>query len=61
MHSNLPIIDVAQMTGFATHSQFSVGFRRHFGETPTSLRRNTPEGVPEPAKGALASVGNRTA
>jgi transcriptional regulator GlxA family with amidase domain len=43
MHSNLPIIDVAQMTGFATHSQFSVVFRRHFGETPTSLRRNTPD------------------
>lgn len=43
MHSNLPIIDVAQMTGFATHSQFSVVFRRQFGETPTSLRRNTPD------------------
>lgn len=43
MHSNLPIIDVAQMTGFATHSQFSVVFRSHFGETPTSLRRNTPD------------------
>lgn len=56
VHSNLPIIDVAQMTGFATHSQFSVVFRRHFGETPTSLRRSAPDIGRERNGGAPWSV-----
>lgn len=37
-NTSLPIIDIAQMTGFTSHSQFSACFRKHFGESPNGAR-----------------------
>ncbi|MEC5322205.1 GlxA family transcriptional regulator [Aurantimonas sp. A3-2-R12] len=41
IHTNLPLIEIAQMTGFAGHSQFSAAYRSHFGKAPNASRRNS--------------------
>lgn len=42
LHTSLPIIDIALLTGFGGHSQFSSAYRRHFGRPPRSARRRFP-------------------
>lgn len=39
LHTNLPIIEIAQMTGFTSHSQFSAAYRKHYSAPPQSARR----------------------
>lgn len=56
IHTNLPLIEIAQMTGFAGHSQFSAAYRGHFGEAPSLSRRRL-----RPAAAAAARCGGRAA
>lgn len=38
LHTSLPLIDIALLTGFGSHSQFSSTYRRHFGRPPRATR-----------------------
>lgn len=40
MHSALPIAEIAWRTGYAHTSNFTTAYRRHFGQTPASIRRS---------------------
>lgn len=39
--TNLPILDIAVATGFASHSYFAQSYRQHFGRPPSEERRTT--------------------
>lgn len=52
-NTSLPIIDIAQMTGFSSHSQFTTCFRKHFGEAPNAVRLRS-RGVEMPPLAAHA-------
>lgn len=39
LESNLPIGEIAALTGFSKHSQFNDSFKRRFAQTPRSLRK----------------------
>lgn len=39
--TNMPILDIAVATGFASHSYFAQSYRQHFGRPPSEERRTT--------------------
>lgn len=39
LHSDAPVSEVAQATGFASRAHFAQSFRRHWGEAPARFRR----------------------
>ncbi|SPJ33361.1 AraC family transcriptional regulator [Kushneria phyllosphaerae] len=41
LESRLPLVDIAERSGFANQSALSHAFRRHFGHSPGALRQTT--------------------
>lgn len=40
LHSNLPTLDVACLTGFSSSSHFAMAYQRQFGQRPSETRRD---------------------
>lgn len=40
LNSNLPLLDIAVMTGFRTAAHFSTSFSQHYDVSPSALRQN---------------------
>ncbi|MFK7942687.1 MAG: GlxA family transcriptional regulator [Paracoccaceae bacterium] len=51
LHTNLPTLEVACLTGFASSSHFAMAYQRQFGQRPSEARRETR------SKGALDERG----
>lgn len=41
LHTNLPTLEVACLTGFASSSHFAMAYHRQFGQRPSEARRET--------------------
>ena len=41
LHTNLPTLEVACLTGFASSSHFAMAYQRQFGQRPSEARRDT--------------------
>ena len=44
LHTNLPTLEVACLTGFASSSHFAMAYQRQFGQRPSEARRETRTG-----------------
>jgi transcriptional regulator GlxA family with amidase domain len=56
--SQVTVLDIALETGFGSHETFTRAFRRRFGETPSSFRKNRGARLPRSIRVGLAIAAN---
>jgi len=56
-----PVLSIAADAGFASHEVFTRAFRRHFGVTPSTYRREALSGAPSATKARHLTLTDATA